>query len=257
MTKYLAVLALFFLTTLNTYSQKTPSDYSFVVVPDRYDFLFEKDQYQLNSLTKFLFNKHGFNAYFNTELPNISRCDGLWADVIRDDGFVWTRLTVVLNDCDGNEVYRSAAGRSKLKEYKKAYYEAMRGAFESIQGEEFQQPEPKVFADFENQDETVSVETKNSGNAMETAKVEEKTVDSSITKFVSGKYTLEMVDGEYQILFGNNKIGKLTATSQPDIFIARSSEFFGVAYKTAEGFTIEKDTVTDGSHRMMKFVPLK
>jgi len=56
-------------------------------------FLHEDDQFQLNSLTKFLLNKHGFNALFNTEVPdNVRRCDGLWAEVLKTSGLVYTNL---------------------------------------------------------------------------------------------------------------------------------------------------------------------
>ena len=51
------------------YSQKEKlSNYSFIVVPKKFDFQFSDDQYQLNSLLKFLFNKHGFHDYFYQRL---------------------------------------------------------------------------------------------------------------------------------------------------------------------------------------------
>ena len=115
-------------------SQKTLSDYTYVIVPEEFSFLDEKDEYQLNSLSKFLFNKYGFNAYFNDEVPEeVKRCDGLWAHIIGSPGFVYTRITIVLKDCYGSEVYRSEEGKSKEKNYKKAYYDAMRKAFQSVE----------------------------------------------------------------------------------------------------------------------------
>ena len=39
---------------------------------------------------------------------------------------------MVLRDCNGEEVYRTDYGNSKVKEYKKAYYECVREAFEEI-----------------------------------------------------------------------------------------------------------------------------
>ena len=132
MIKYIWALAFSVSFLFNAGAQSDLSDYSFVVVPDKYEFQFENDQYQLNSLTKFLFNKYGFHAFFNNELPEVSRCDGLWADLERDSGFIWTKLTFVLKDCEGNEVYRSSEGKSKLKEYGKAYQQALRAAFDGI-----------------------------------------------------------------------------------------------------------------------------
>ena len=128
-------------------AQKDLSDYDYVVVPKLYEFLFEEDQHQLNSLTKFLFNKYGFNAYFEDELPNVTRCDGLRAEVIGKPGFIYTKIQVVLKDCYGSELFRSEEGRSKLKEYKKAYHQAMRQAFESIEVLGVQQRDLKVYKD--------------------------------------------------------------------------------------------------------------
>jgi hypothetical protein len=113
--------------------QERLSAFSYVVVPERFDFQYETDQYQLNSLLKFLFNKYGFHAFFSSELPEVSRCDGLYAEIEQLNGFVWTELSVRLVDCDGVLFYQTKTGRSKLKNYAKAYVEALRMAFESIE----------------------------------------------------------------------------------------------------------------------------
>ena len=116
-----------------TSQQERLSAFSYVVVPERFDFQYETDQYQLNSLLKFLFDKYGFHAFFPSELPEVSRCDGLYAEIEQLNGFVWTELSVRLVDCDGVLFYQTKTGRSKLKNYAKAYVEALRMAFESIQ----------------------------------------------------------------------------------------------------------------------------
>ncbi len=136
----------------NALGQKSLSDYTYVEVPKLYEFLFEEDQHQLNSLTKFLFNKYGFNAYFSDELPNVKRCDGLQAEILGKPGFIYTKITVVLKDCNGTEVFRSEEGKSKYKEYKKAYHDAMRKAFVSVEELGVQQKEVTVYEDDANED---------------------------------------------------------------------------------------------------------
>lgn len=145
MMKYLVVLALVFCFISVGFSQESLSDYSFVVVPEKYDFVNEMDKYQLNSLTKFLFNKHGFNAYFDREMPDVRRCDGLWAVVNGKPGFIWTQVYIILNDCSGKEIFRSEVGKSKLKEFSKTYTAALRNAFLSIEELGVQQKEPVIF----------------------------------------------------------------------------------------------------------------
>ena len=53
---------------INTFSQTKLNDYKYVIVPNSFDFLKSKDQYQLNSLTKFLLNKNGFTAIMEDEI---------------------------------------------------------------------------------------------------------------------------------------------------------------------------------------------
>jgi hypothetical protein len=161
MSRYFITFFLFLSFSLQSVSQSTISDYSYVVVPDLFEFLSEKDQHQLNSMTKFLLNKYGCNAYFLEELPNVKRCDGLYADVIKSGGFIYTKLAVVIKDCNGFEIYRSLEGRSKLKDYKQSYYEALRGAFETFASLEVNQKDLIIYDDEISQnDKVINIEMK-------------------------------------------------------------------------------------------------
>ena len=139
--KYVALLFILLCTGFSGHAQNPMNEYSFIEVPEVYDFLRAKDQYQLNSMTKFFFEKHGFNAYFGRELPNVRKCDGLYAEVEGQPGFIYTRITVIIKDCEGKELFRSAEGKSKLKEFKKAYQQALRNAFKSFNTLNVDQPE--------------------------------------------------------------------------------------------------------------------
>jgi len=135
--RYLIIsVILFFSTTASdriAAQEERLSAFDYVVVPDRFGFQYERDQYQINSLLKFLFNKHGFHAFFPSELPDVSRCDGLYAEIEQVNGFVWTEVSIRPVDCDGNVFYQRKSGRRKLKDFAKAYSEAVRMAFESIE----------------------------------------------------------------------------------------------------------------------------
>lgn len=155
MSRYFITFFLFLSFSLQSISQSTISDFSYVVVPDLFEFLREKDQHQLNSMTKFLLNKYGCNAYFMEELPNVKRCDGLYADVIKSGNFIYTKLAVVIKDCNGFEIYRSLEGRSKLKDYRQSYYEALRGAFETFASLEVDQKDLIIYDDEVSQYEKV------------------------------------------------------------------------------------------------------
>ncbi len=119
-----------------SYAQNNINNYKYVMVPEGYTFLSENDRYQLNSLTKFLFEKYGFKAFIRgTEYPDDMKnngCLGLMADVKKNSGLFLTKLFVELKNCNGNVVFTSKVGTSREKEFKRAYQEALRDAFQSI-----------------------------------------------------------------------------------------------------------------------------
>ncbi len=134
-TKYiLTLLTLFIILALP--AQTNLNDYKYVVMPRKFDFLKEVDHYQLNSLTKFLFNKNKFNVFFDDEnFPedlSKNRCLTLFANVLQSKSLFTTKLTVELKDCYNNVVFVSKEGSSKEKNFKKAYHQSIREAFESF-----------------------------------------------------------------------------------------------------------------------------
>ena len=133
MFRFIIILTFCFISTAG-FSQKAVLDnYSYVVVPDKFEFSSGADQYQLNSMSVFYLEKSGFNAFLASTVPNVNRCEGLYANVEELKMLFGTKLEVVLNDCNGQEVYRSREGKSKYKEYDKAYQDALRKAFKSIE----------------------------------------------------------------------------------------------------------------------------
>jgi len=134
-TKYIFIfIVLCFVST--TFSQTNLNDYKYIIVPNSFDFLKSKDQYQLNSLTKFLFNKYGFTAIMEDEvfLQDLvdNGCLALRSDVEKLNGLFKTKLVVVLRNCKNEIVFTSEVGASREKDFKKAYNLSLRNAFESF-----------------------------------------------------------------------------------------------------------------------------
>ncbi len=127
------LFCLIFLVSSITFSQTSLSDYSYVIVPEQYEFLKGRDQFKINSMTKFYLEKSGFNAFFTSDAPNANRCEGLYANIEELSSFLGTKVQVVLKDCNGNEVYRSPEGKSKYKEHDKKYQDALREAFTGLE----------------------------------------------------------------------------------------------------------------------------
>lgn len=132
---------LFFIATFVGFSQKL-NGYKYVIVPKKYDFQKTPNKYQLNSLTKFLFEKEGFNVlYSDAKLPEDlykNPCLGLEVNVVENSNMFTTKLTIELvSSCEKTTVFTSQEGKSTIKEYKKAHHEALRNAFKSIKDQNY------------------------------------------------------------------------------------------------------------------------
>ena len=111
--------------------------YKYIIVSDKFHFVKEVDGYQTSSLTKFLLEKKGFQVFLSNEnFPDElsqNKCNNtLFADVKDESDFLTIKSIIVLNDCKGKNIYTSKVGKSKLKEYKKAYQASIRSAFDSM-----------------------------------------------------------------------------------------------------------------------------
>lgn len=119
-------------------AQEEINNYKYIIVSESFAFQDEANQYDLNALLEFLFNKYGYDAYLNGEpLPDDAasiKCLNLQGDVIKIKGGMFkTKVQIELKDCFGKVIATSKIGESRLKEYKKAYTEAIRNAFETFQ----------------------------------------------------------------------------------------------------------------------------
>jgi hypothetical protein len=138
MFKKIVFTVLFILVSFFGTAQKDINNYKYIIVPKAYDFSKTEDLYQLNSLTKFLFNKYGYEAYFpEDDFPEdlkTNSCLALTVAVSKEKGgLLKTQLILKLKDCFSAIVMTSQVGESRLKEFNKAYNEALRGAFETFQ----------------------------------------------------------------------------------------------------------------------------
>jgi hypothetical protein len=127
---------LFLLLLVSSYGfSQSVNDYVAVIIPLKYDFLKSENQYRLCTLTKMNLKKAGFEAfYINEDIPKeySDRCSLLNVDVLKESGFLITKLYVTLKDCNGKEIFKSEVGKSKEKDFEVAYSEALNMAFTTI-----------------------------------------------------------------------------------------------------------------------------
>lgn len=121
---------------VSSFAQTNLNAYKYVIVPKTFGFLKEENQYKLNALTEFLFNKYGFVALMeDSDMPadlNANGCLALRSNVLNESSLFTTKLKVELKDCKNQLVFSSKIGSTKEKEFEKAYQLALREAFESV-----------------------------------------------------------------------------------------------------------------------------
>ena len=193
---------------------QTINDYKAVIVPLKYDFLKTENQYRLATMTKSNLIKAGFQAFYtNEEIPAeyADRCQLLYVDVKRDNGFLVTKLFVVFKDCYGKEVYTSEMGKSKEKDYELAYRESLDLAFVSVN---------KLHYKYSGN--AVSGSTKAVAN-VSTAVVASNNVAATPVADISDPNLLyaQPTENGFQLIDKTPRVVmKLLKTSRPDSFIA-------------------------------------
>jgi len=246
---------------LSFYAQSNLNQYKYVIVPKKYEFLKENNQYQMNALTKFLFEKYGFLALMEGEnypddlLQN--RCIGLNSNVLNSSSMFKTKLSVILKDCNGQLVYTSNLGETREKDYTKAYQSALRNAFKSFETMNYKY-EPvesslknenvkeeailvKASTDVTKENVTsndtkdVEIETKEINNEISSAVVATSTLNEAESRTeVSNVLYAQAIKNGYQIVDSSPKVVMmLLETDKEDTYIVKGEN--AIVYKE-DGF---------------------
>ena len=129
MTKRFLFLILILLFSGPVHSQL--NEYKYVVVPVKFDGFKQQNQHKTSTMTKFCLVREGFNVVYDDNLPEDirqNRCLGLYVDLKDNSSMFTTKVNFVFEDCDGNEIFKTIEGRSKEKDFVKAYKEAIEEA---------------------------------------------------------------------------------------------------------------------------------
>lgn len=249
MKKYLLLFLL--LLSFSGFAQNTINNYKYVIVPEKYSFLKQKDQYKLNTLTKSLLQDHGFTVYFdNPELPNEifnNKCTTLSLEVIEKNSMFSTNLTLLLKDCKGNILFKSKEGKSREKEYDISYNRALRDAFTSLDEANYVYSAPA-----ETPDQQAATAT--NAPAVQPAA---KTVTIAIeAPQPTGTLYAQPTANGYQLIDTSPKIIlTLLKTSVQDYFIANNASSNGIVFKKNENWIFEyyKDGQLTAEKLLIKF----
>lgn len=216
-------LLLLLLSTYNSFTQKT-NNYKYAIVPEKFSFLKEENQYNLNVLSKLFMQKYGFESYLNNDtIPQECRdniYNKLFLDVTENGNLFTTKLKVILKDFNGSIILTSPEGTSRNKDYFTAYNEALRMAFNN-----FTELKTHKFSPEKTQLYTQSIENVRDLNP----------------KMVNQKpYVAKITQTGYSIIDENGTtIITLFKTTQNDVYIAEKNNLKGIVTKVGNSWVFE------------------
>ncbi len=116
-------------------AQVNLNEYKYIIIPKKLSGFKSENQYQTSTILKYEFGEKGFLAVYDDALPEdlfSDRCLGLVASLNDGSSMFATKLSVVLKDCKGQEIFITKEGKSKIKEYNPAYRDAIGQAMTSF-----------------------------------------------------------------------------------------------------------------------------
>ena len=211
-------LILFAFCSFLSFSQQI-NDYEFVMIPTKFKFQDSENQYHLSTLLKFRLEEYGFKAFYTSQQLNTNyedRCRYLNVNLIEENGFLSTKLSIVFKDCNGLVVFQSPMGVSKQKNRTDAYIEALEMALKSVKAlnYKFSGVETKTISTIDSEEEVLP-------------KVVEK------KQFLNGNMlsAQSIVNGFQLVDITPKVILKMFKTSVVDYYIATSDLKNGVVFK--------------------------
>lgn len=240
MKKYFLLFLL--LLSFSGFAQQTINNYKYVILPEKFDFLKQKDQYNLNSLTKLLLEDKGFTVYYDdSDLPaeiSSNKCNALKLEVLGKSNMFSTILTLQLKDCKGNVIFKSKEGKSREKEYDVSYNLALRDAFSSLNDVKYEYKEAAGTGDPQAVATAAPVATAATVVAPP-AQTAVKAISADTIKKDGTLYAQQTANG-YQLIDTAPKIVlTLFKTSLDNYFIAENASFHGTVFKKNESWFFE------------------
>jgi hypothetical protein len=223
MKKYIVLLLV--LASSLGFSQ-TVNDYKYAIVPSKFTFLKEKDQYRLNTLTKLLMEKYGFVTFFDTDILPIevakNNCNKVFVEVQSNGTIFMTKLSIILKDCKNTILFTSVEGKSREKEYQTSYNQALREAFNSFYSLGYK------YNGNNNLNSNSNVNAKESSN-LKDSNLKDSNLNEANIKANDLVLFAQPIENGFQLIDATPKvIMKIYKTSSPVCFIANKAGIQGV-----------------------------
>jgi len=126
--KKLITLSILLISTFGI-AQTSLNDYKMAIIPTKFDFQKEDNQYRINATIKTFLRQKGFDAYLTSDvLPEgfmDYNCNKVFVSAIEESNMFKTALKIEFKDCRNNVLFTTDFGETREKEFAKAYNEAL------------------------------------------------------------------------------------------------------------------------------------
>jgi hypothetical protein len=212
-----------------------------IIIPEKFDFFKEANQYNLNYLLKAFFDKEGFVTIYDSELSEdspIDSCAFVYPTLKHEKNFFITKILVEIKDCNGNVLLKSVEGTSRDKSYKKANNESLRIALNSLRGK----------LNFKAKPSSKAVVTVIAKKADEPQIIKNNENNLLLLYSIPTQTGYKLVDDVPNVIF------ELTKSSSPDIFMAKKGNLQGLLIKKENNWFFEYN---DGNQLISEKVEVK
>ena len=225
------ILVLFVLLSGAAFSQNI-NNYEYVIVPLKFADFKEPNKYNLNTNTKLLLQKYGFKAYMASDsIPNEivnASCRKVYADIVKENTLLTTKIKVVIKDCKDNVVYETDFGKSVEKDFYRAYNDALRETGKSFDKLNYKYNGKNEIAMDQPQQKTKAIPQHLEDNASDVDAVK---VDSKLNTNSETFFFAQPIANGFQIVNSEPKvIMKIFSTSVKNVFIASKEAKTGVVF---------------------------
>ena len=201
-------------------------NYKYAIVPKKFSFFSDENEYNTSSMTKSFFEKEGFVVYYDTdefpsELAN-NRCMAFYVNVLKKSNMFITKINFELKDCANKIIYTSIQGSSREKEYQKSYNESFRMALAAMKGQ----------LNFTNTSTGNAIIEKETVTVTPIA-VESKNIPKEGLTAIAIQNGYKLVDSVPSVIY------ELLATSIENVFTAKKGTISGTFLKKNTGWYFE------------------
>lgn len=206
-----------------TFAQSSINNYQYAILPVKFKFQKEKNQYRINATTKAFFEQKGLKVFYDDEvlsqeLAN-NNCNKVYINVDENNNMFTTKLIITVKDCQNIALLTSKEGNSRIKEYGPAYNEALLMALNSI--------------------ENFNYEYKPATKALSPTTTDTKT-EVKTNNSVQVYSEMQTSNNGYNFLHNQSKaVLSLMKTTSPNYFIAKCDDKVGIVFQKDQGWFFE------------------